>query len=237
MTVMQELILFSFLSGFTIFLGGIAAAIFEMVTNQNIKSRVIHAVMAFGGGILIAAIGFVLVPPAMEAFGLVKLGFIFIGGAISFQVVLDILEKKGGSVAQLLAMLMDYIPESISLGALFVHNHSMGILLAIFIGLQNFPEAFNAYGDLRKTMAKKKVLLFLFSLSFTGLIAVLLGLKFLSNSPNIIAAIMAFAGGGIMFLIFQDIAPSSKVEKSARPAVWSTVGFFIGMIAQKVVGG
>ncbi len=59
---------------------------------------------------------------------------------------------------------------------------------------------------------------------------------FLSNSPKAIAAIMAFAGGGIMFLIFQDIAPSSKVEKSARPAIWSTVGFFIGMIAQKVAG-
>jgi len=90
--------------------------------------------------------------------------------------------------------------------------------------------------DLRHVFTRAKILIFLFVLSFAGVVSALLGSYFLSDSPNAIAAIMAFAGGGIMFLIFEEIAPSSKLEKSANPATFATVGFFIGMIAQKVAG-
>jgi hypothetical protein len=56
--------------------------------------------------------------------------------------------KRGGSKAQFMAMLMDFVPEAIALGALFGHNHRAGILLALFIGAQNLPEGFNSYHEI-----------------------------------------------------------------------------------------
>lgn len=35
-------------------------------------------------------------------------------------------------------MLLDFVPEAVSLGAVFAVNPKMGILLAIFIAAQNF---------------------------------------------------------------------------------------------------
>jgi zinc transporter, ZIP family len=46
---------------------------------------------------------------------------------------------------------MDFIPESIALGAVFATDTSMALLLAIFIGLQNLPEAFNSFRDMVKS--------------------------------------------------------------------------------------
>ncbi len=47
---------------------------------------------------------------------------------------------------------------------------------------------------------------------------------------------MLFAAGGILYLIFQDIAPLSKAEKRWDPALGAMLGFLIGMIGTKLLG-
>jgi ZIP family zinc transporter len=47
---------------------------------------------------------------------------------------------------------------------------------------------------------------------------------------------MTFAGGGIMYLIFQDIAPQSKIRKNWIPALGAVLGFAVGMIGKQLVG-
>lgn len=65
---------------------------------------------------------------------------------------------------------MDFIPESIALGATFAIEPNLAILLAVFIGLQNLPEAFNAYRDLILSgFTEKKTLIIFFFLSFFGI--------------------------------------------------------------------
>ena len=54
-----------------------------------------------------------------------------------------------GDKTQLLAMLLDFLPEAAALGALLATGDPVGALLALIIGLQNLPEAFNAYRELR----------------------------------------------------------------------------------------
>jgi len=48
-------------------------------------------------------------------------------------------------MAQFLAMLMDFLPEALALGAVFGHDRRLGVLLAAFIGAQNLPEGFNSF--------------------------------------------------------------------------------------------
>ena len=233
-----KIISYSFLSGITVFLGGFISKLFERYFREGlVKEEIIHTSVAFGGGVIIAAVAFVLAPKGINELPLIPIIIIFLSGAISFFFLDRYIEQKGGAISQLLSMLMDFIPEAIALGAVFATDHNLGLLLAIFIGLQNLPESFNSYIDLRNNgYTSKKCLLILFFLSFSGVLAAVLGDLLLSDKPQLTASLMLFSGGGILYLIFQDIAPMSKLQKSWFPALGVSFGFLIGMIGQKLLG-
>lgn len=229
---------YSFFSGITVFFGGCFSQLFERYFGHGIiKEEIVHTSIAVGGGIIIAAVAFVLAPKGINELSLVPLVIMFLAGAVSFFFLDRAIEKKGGSMSQLLALLMDFVPEAMALGAVFATDHNAGLLLAIFIGLQNLPESFNSYIDLRKSgYASKTCLIILFILSFSGVFAAVLGNILLKDLPQLTASLMLFSSGGILYLIFQDIAPMSKLEKSWFPALGVNVGFLVGMIGQKILG-
>ena len=119
--------------------------------------------MSFSAGIILSALALVLIPTGLEELNLIPFILSFLSGALIFMLVNKYLEKKGGKTATLLAMLMDFIPESIALGAVFATDTSMAMLLAVFIGLQNLLEAFNSFRDVIKSgfAVKKHCLYFL----------------------------------------------------------------------------
>ena len=55
---------------------------------------------------------------------------------------------KGETAAQLVAMVSDFVPEAMAMGAMFASGEAAGPLLAVLRGLQNLPEGFNAYREL-----------------------------------------------------------------------------------------
>ena len=233
-----KIILYSFFAGVTVFLGGLLSRYFEKYLHEGfLKEEIVHTAIAFGGGIIIAAVAFVLAPKGMEILLTVPMAILFLSGAITFFFLDRYIEQKGGTASQLLAMLMDFVPEAIALGAVFATDHNLGLLLALFIGLQNFPESFNSYLELRSSKyTSRKCLLILFFLSFSGVISAISGYYLLSDMPQLTASLMLFSSGGILYLIFQDIAPMSKLEKSWFPAIGVTFGFLVGMVGQKILG-
>ena len=231
------IVLYSFFSGITVLIGALLARTFERLAVSKVKEEFVHATIAFGGGVLMAAVAFVLTPLAIDTLSLALIGVIFLSGGLSFFLIDMLIAKKGGSIAQLMAMLMDFVPEAIALGATFAHNRQLGLLLAIFIGLQNLPESFNAYRDLRSTGYSPNRCIQLFApLSLVGIFSALLGSYFLSDKPLIVTSLMLFASGGIVYLVFQDIAPMSKIKNNWLPALGGTLGFFIGIIGKKICG-
>jgi len=231
-----EVILFSFLAGITVFLGGLTSYYFEKtVHDKQLKQKTIHFLIAFGTGVMLSAVCFVLIPKGMENLSILTSIFIFLFGGVSFYYLDIFIQKNKANIPQVLAMLLDFIPESIALGSLFVYDHSLGILLAFFIAMQNFPEAFNSYLELRKTLfSKTKSLIVLFLLSFVGVIFSVLGFYVLNENLEITSSLMLFAGGGILYLIFQDIAPSLRLKNSRFIAVGVNIGFVIGMLGKAI---
>jgi ZIP family zinc transporter len=57
----------------------------------------------------------------------------------------------------------------------------------------------------------------------------------LSDLPKVTAGIMTFASGGILYLIFQDIAPNVRLKRSWIPALGANLGFLIGIIGDKLI--
>lgn len=192
--------------------------------------------MSFGAGVILSALALVLIPNGMEELELLPMALSFLSGAILFMLLDRYLAKKGGKTATLIAMLMDFIPESIALGAVFAVDLNMATLLAVFIGLQNLPEAFNSYRDLVQSgFTARKTLIIFFFLSFFGIIGALTGYFLLSGYPHLTAHLMTFASGGILYLLIQDIIPESKLDKNYLTSLGATLGFLVGIIGEKIL--
>ena len=234
---MKELILFSSLAGITVFIGGVLAHLFNHhIKETPVKYEITHTMMTFGAGIILSAVALVLVPKGMEELSLLPFILYFLSGALLFMYIDQYLAKKGGQTATLLAMLMDFIPESIALGAVFVIEPKMAMLLAVFIGLQNLPEAFNSYRDLVQSgFSSKRTLVIFFALSFCGIVGALTGHFLLSDYPKLTASLMTFASGGILFLLIQDIIPEGKLEKNYLVPLGAVLGFLVGVIGEKII--
>lgn len=236
MSQLTIIIIASWLAGFAAFGGGVIAWATDGA-NTDTKREVTHGIIAFGGGILIAAVAFALLPKAMVALSPVGLGATFCAGGLFFCVLDAHLSRSGNTKAQFLAMLMDFLPEALALGAVFGQDHRLGVLLAAFIGAQNLPEGFNAFREMTHVGIRSRVaLMTLLAVSLLGPVAASTGYFFLQNQAKVTASIMTFAGGGIMYLIFQDIAPQSKIRKHWIPALGAVLGFAVGMIGKQLVG-
>jgi zinc transporter, ZIP family len=237
MSLLSTVIILTLCAGLAMPLGAIVAR-FENIQFEWLKVEFRHRVMAFGAGALLSAIALVLVPEGIENLApLPAASFFFMGGF--FFMALDIyLYKMNTPASQLAAMLSDFIPESIALGAAFATGNKSAYLLAGLIGLQNLPEGFNAFRELNETKAfKPKRIIFVFILmALLGPIAGVSGFLLLANSPTIVSAIMLFAAGGILYSIFQDLAPQAKLEKHWGPPMGALSGFALGMVGSMMIG-
>jgi len=229
-------ILYSFASGVTIILGGLLAR-FRIFAKGRLHHEILHGIIAFGGGVLVAAVAFVLAPRGIESLSFLPLIILFLLGSLIFLFLDKFITQRGGKRAQLMAMLMDYIPEAIALGAVFAYDNKTGLLLAIFIGLQNLPESYNSFDDLKNTgFSRNRAMLILIPFSLVGIIAAIIGYSFLSGQEYVIASLMTFSAGGILYLVFQDIAPMVKLRNHWTPAMGASIGFLLGMIGAKILG-
>jgi ZIP family zinc transporter len=230
MSILVTVIVTTFFAGLAMALGAVIAC-FEKIESQWLEEEFRHSVTAFGGGALLAAVALVLVPEGLVSLKPLPACLFFIGGGIVFMFVDIYLKKINTPAGQLAAMVSDFVPESIALGAAFATGNSSAFLLAALIALQKLPEGFSAYRELNASAAYKpqKIILIFSFMATLGPIAGVSGYLWLSESPEIIAAIMLFASGGILYSIFQDIAPQVKLEKHWAPPMGAVLGFVAGM--------
>jgi ZIP family zinc transporter len=231
-------ILLAALAGASIPLGG-SLALVQLFHSSWISNEFRHSVIAFGAGILMAAVGLVLVPRGMETLPLAWVVSTFVIGGIIFLLIDRWLARKGGSTSQLMALLLDFVPEAIALGALFTDNHQTAVLLALLIAFQNLPEAFNAFCEIRATskLSSWKLIGVFALIALLGPLSALLGMQLLAEAEAWLGGIMLMASGGILYLIFQDISPQVPLEKHWAPPLGAVGGFLVGIIGHMIVQG
>ena len=219
--------------------GGLLASV-ERLRPNWLENELRHFLIAFGGGVLLAAVAFVLVPEGNQYFSSPVLGvIILLFGGISFFLLEHFLGAKKREKPQLSAMLLDYIPETLALGGAFALGAKSAPLLAAFIGIQNLPEGFNACRELLTIphSDKKRILGFMFMLVPLGPIMAFIGWAYLSDHVMLLGATMLFASGGILYLIFQDIAPQSRMRCHWAPPLGAVLGFALGMLGANLILG
>ncbi|NVK73203.1 MAG: divalent cation transporter [Oceanospirillaceae bacterium] len=238
MEPLYNVIFLTLLAGLAMPLGALIAN-FERIQPEWLEVELMHGITAFGGGALLSAIALVFVPEGVEHFTVKSAAFLFLLGGMAFM-WLDIrLCKSKASMSQLVAMLVDFIPESLALGAAFALDASNGVLLAVLITMQNLPEGFNAFRELKSSSHYRSItIIFFFALlALTGPIAGVIAHLWLSEWPEFVSGIMLFASGGILYAVFQDIAPQVVLEKHWAPPMGAVMGFTLGLVGYMLVHG
>jgi ZIP family zinc transporter len=226
-------------------LAGLAATLGAIIGWLNkeriefISAPLRHGIIAFGGGALIGAIGLVLVPHGVESQPLWLATATFLIGGLVFMGLSWWLKKRNTPIGQLLALMLDFVPEAIVLGAVISMEFEQAVFLAVIIGAQNLPEGFNAFRDMQMGSKKAgKLAVPLMALSpFVGMAAAMLGLFVYESNDLSLGMITTFCAGGILYLVFEDIIPESHDEDCGLfPAYGGLLGFAVGLIGYGLVG-
>lgn len=233
-----NIIVLTCLAGLCIPIGGLIASV-ESIRPYWLERELRHFLIAFGGGILLGAVAIVLVPEGMHHLPnpLIAITTLLLG-ALTFFFIERQLGLKRRESPQLMGMTLDFVPEAIALGGLVATGSATATMLALLIGLQNLPEGFNAFRELKEQNHNntKKTMLIMFLLVPLGPIAGLLGYFVLAGNEAMLGAIMLFASGGILYLIFQDIAPQSKLKKHWGPPLGAVFGYALVLFSNMLVG-
>jgi ZIP family zinc transporter len=227
----------SLIAGLAITMGAWLASI-KLCHSYWRREELRHTITAFGGGALISAIAFVLIPEGTihqsNFSSLVTFGL----GGVCFMFIDIFLAKSGSKLAQFFAMMLDFVPEAIILGVVVVSgNINQAIFIAIVIAAQNLPEGYAAYTEMEEDeKAKKNLLMKFLIVGLTGPIYLFLGTHIFTHSPMALSMILTFCAGGVLYLVFEDISPKVAMDKHFLPPLGAVGGFMVGLAGYLLVG-
>lgn len=225
---------------------------------KNFNQKILDIMMGFAGGVMIAASFWSLLAPAISLLEQLNrpkyletsIGFV-LGG--SFILLSDIFLSKKIKVEEnkkkiLLitsAVTLHNIPEGMAVGVAF-GSLSLNIpevsligasLLALGIGLQNFPEGLCVSLPLRKSGMSRKKAFFYGQMSgvvepIFGVIAAI-GAMFIQN---IMPILLSFSAGAMIAVVTSELIPDSFKDNKLLASIGLLLGFSVMMILDVALG-
>lgn len=232
-------LLLTAVAGASAFFGAWAGHFDETSGKHFLSDAVRNAVTAFGGGALIGAVGLLLVPHGLQSQPVWLAATSFLAGGGTALIVDRALQKSGTPVSQLVALNLDFIPEALVVGAVVSSDRGLAIFFGAVMVAQNLPEGFNAYREIRKShesFLQKYILRLMLLCILVGPLAAGVGFAFFTLESQILGTIMTFFAGGILYLVFQDIAPEAHQRGDWAPAFGAVAGFSVALIGSGFTG-
>lgn len=245
---------------FTWFITSLGAAIVFLFKNMN--KNVLDAMLGISAGVMLAAAFFSLLSPAIslaESLGmtpwLIASAGLLCGGILLFigdKLFERLMEKNKNikstkrSLMLIFSITLHNIPEGLAIGVAF---GSIGyglegatlisaLMLALGIGIQNFPEGSSvSLPLLREKISPMKAFL---CGSLSGIvepIAAIIGAIIAIKIKMLLPILLSFAAGAMIYVIVQELIPESQTnEKKDLMALFTIFGFIIMMVFDVALG-
>jgi ZIP family zinc transporter len=236
---MAEAFGWGLLAGSSLVVGAILALLFQ------IPLRIIGLIMGFGAGVLISAVAFDLMEEASEkstGHGALITG-LFAGCLVFFfgDLLIDRFgaskrkeaagaEEEGGSpLSIVLGTVLDGIPESMVIGLTIFEGGAVGAAYLAAVFLSNLPESIASTSGLTKSgWARSRVLWMWVGIALVSGVASAAGYSlFQDSSPEVVAFVLAFAGGAILTMLADSMFPEAYEHGGKLVGVVTTLGFAV----------
>lgn len=260
-TSLGTCVLYAGLAG--LFTWGITALGAAMVLlTRRFSSRGLDCMLGFGAGVMLASSFWSLLLPglnqaealAMNGWLTAALGLLCgaaavdLGGRLCHR--LNLARHSSSSVrrCQLLigAITLHNIPEGMAVGVAFgalaggggMAALSGACMLALGIGLQNFPEGAAVSLPLRREGMSRGRALFFGQLSgFVEPLSAVLGALLAATLRQALPFLLCFAAGAMLWVILTEMVPESQASSARVPAAWWTIlGFCLMTILDVALG-
>ena len=215
----------------------------------------IATIMAFGSGVLMAALSFDLLEEAYDSGGSLSTSMGFFGGALMYTIPNWYLAQQGAQTrkqsgdqqpseesrpgsgsALAMGALLDGIPESIVIGLSLLHGHHVSKVAVIAIFLSNIPEGLTSAAGMRHAGRSA-----VYTFGVWGGIAFVLGVAavagnvlFSSASPEIIAATLALGAGAILAMVVNTMLPEAFEHTQHFSGLIAVSGFLLAFLLSKL---
>ena len=222
---------------------------------KTVPKRTIGLIMAFGSGVLISALAFELMDNAFERGGFNSTAIGFILGALIYSGANYLVNRRGAKhrkrsskeqasessspgsgLAIAIGALIDGIPESIAIGLSLIQGGAVSIATVIAIFLSNVPEALSSTAGMKKAGRSPKYIFGIWAgITLLSGVAALLGFAvFRYFSPEIVAATIAFAAGGILAMLSSTMIPEAYEDAHDFAGVVTVLGFLAAFALSKL---
>lgn len=255
--VIQTLIATTFTWGITA-LGALVVCFFK-----EMNRKALDTILGFSAGVMIAASFWSLIAPAIELSS--ELGYIewilpaigFILGGIfvllSDEFLDKVLSKKSlkntvslkRSILLVSAITIHNIPEGMAIGVAFggIASGVPGmteigaLMLAIGIGIQNFPEGAAVALPLRSEgFSRFKSFMIGQASALVEPISAMIGAVLVIYVRSIMPFLLAFAAGAMIIVVARELLPESVKENKNLSTIGVIVGFVIMMFLDVTLG-
>ncbi|MFC7978109.1 ZIP family metal transporter [Streptomyces cinereoruber] len=215
-------------------------------TLVRVPPRLIALVMAFGSGVLMAAVSFELIAEAYERSGMVPVVTGAVGGAVVYSGANALLARRGArhrkrsgeqqpsgeeapgsGNAMALGALLDGVPESVVIGTSLLGGGHLGVATVGAMFISNLPEGLASAAGMRAAGRGRGYVFALW-----GGIAVVSGLAALAGyallggvSAAVMATITAVAGGAILAMIADTMIPEAYGRVHLLTGPVTVIGF------------
>ena len=255
--ILQALIATTFTWGITL-LGALVVCFFK-----EVNKKALNTILGFSAGVMIAASFWSLLLPSIElseelgyiAWGLPALGFI-LGGLfvlLSDKFLDKTLSDKNSikkdslkrSILLVSAITLHNIPEGMSIGVAFggISSGVSGmtligaIMLAVGIGIQNFPEGAAVSLPLRKEGFSRKKSFFIGQASaLVEPISAVIGVILVLAVRSILPILLSFAAGAMITVASRELLPESISENKNLSTLGLISGFVLMMVLDVALG-
>ncbi|HSC69556.1 MAG TPA: ZIP family zinc transporter [Cellvibrio sp.] len=212
--------------------------------------RAVAHVMAFGSGVLLAALSFELVGDSLAHAGLDWVAGGFFAGAFVFSLINFRLNspaarhrkrsgnqqpaKNNAGLAIAAGTLLDGIPESMAIGLLVAGGGKLSLATIAAIFISNIPEALSSTAGMRRSGHSGWFMLRLWGgmAVLSGSFAMIGAAFFGGASAELKALITCIAAGGIFAMVVETMIPEAFAETHELSGLVAAIGFIVALSMQ-----
>ena len=145
---------------------------------------------------------------------------------LPFECVNPLAYRRG--LMLFVALTLHNVPEGLAVGTSYAAEPRLGLLLALAIALHNIPEGIAVAGPFRACgMPRWQYLAWTVASGLSEPIAAALGAVLVSRFLPVLPFSLAFAGGAMLYVVFDELIPESHSHGFEHQA---TLGFILGFL-------